>query len=40
MAKVSLLSQFTQNIGHIYMLDDTQGIEEQHKPRELKKLST
>ena len=41
MAKVSLiLSQFTQNIGHIYMFDYTRGTEEQHKPWELKKLST
>ena len=33
------MSQFTKNIGHIYMLDNKQGIEEQHKPWELKKLS-
>ena len=26
------LSQFTQNIGHIYMLNDKQAIGEQHKP--------
>lgn len=31
------MSQFTQNIGHIYMFDDKQGIEEQHEFRELKK---
>ena len=34
------LSQFTQNIGHIYMLNDKQAIGEQHKPWKLKKLST
>ena len=41
MAKESLIFvTIYQNIGHIYMLDGKQGIEEQHKPWELKKLST
>ena len=31
------MSQFTQNIGHIYMLDVKQGTEEQHEFWELKK---
>ena len=33
------MSQFTKNIGHIYMFDDKQDIGEQHKPWEFKKLS-